>query len=216
MKTHTILVALILVMAVMPACTTTYTREGQVIPNDFAEASLAENHEVDFERERMEAVVKSVEYERGAKLLRNLQWLIAQKQLAVPAVTAYLDKSGPVARANLLYVLGFTRTPESTAALASHLNHKDRIVRFEAAAGLLHHGDATAVPVLIDFLDSPDRRLRYKAIEALKERTGRDLGYQFALDQESRQEAVGRWRSWWAREKDRLMYRPVPATARQP
>ena len=104
---------------------------------------------------------------------------------------------------------GATTLMLSTAALTAHMHHKDKIVRYEAAAGLLNHGDTTAVPVLVDFLDHPDRRLRYKAIQVLKKSTGRDFDYQFAAPAESRAIAINKWRAWWSREKQRLMYRPT-------
>ena len=199
---------LIAVPFVLGGCTTTYTRDGKEIPADFAEASLAENSYVDAETKRIESVVDSIEYERGSALLRNLQWLIAQKELAIPSITDHLADGGIRTKANLLYVLGFTRTEESTAALASHMHHKDSIVRYEAAAGLLNQGDMTAVPVLIGFLDDADRRFRFKAIQILKGQTGHDFNYRFGADKESRQPSINRWKAWWSKEKERLMYRP--------
>lgn len=190
------------------ACTTTYKRDGQDIPADFAEASLSETEAVDINKERIDTAVKSIEFERGTALLQNLQWLIAQKDLAIPSLTERLPQGDLRTKANLLYVLGFTRTEESTAALVAHMNHKEDVVRYEAAAGLLNHGDTTAVPVLVDFLGSSDRRLRFKAIQILKQEIGQDFGYRFSADKESRQASIEQWRAWWNKQKKQLMYRP--------
>ncbi len=203
------ILVLSLVAILLGACTTTYTRDGQGVPADFAEASLADSEPIDVEKKRIESAVAAVEVERGANLLRNLQWLIAQKDLAVPYVAERLKNTNIRTKASLLYVLGFTRTAESTAALASHMNHGDAIVRYEAAAGLLNQGDMTAVPVLVDMLNSPDRRFRFKAIQVLEANTGHHFNYQFSADKETRQAAINKWQKWWDQEKKRLMYRPV-------
>ncbi|MFT7616836.1 MAG: hypothetical protein ACI97A_000466 [Planctomycetota bacterium] len=203
---------LVLVVLMAPfflgACTTSYKRDGKDIPADFAEASLEETDAVDFDKERIDSAVEAVGFERGPSLLQNLQWLIAQKDMAVPAVAAHLPEGDLRTKANLLYVLGFTRTEESTAALVAHMNHEEDVVRYEAAAGLLNHGDTTAVPVLVDFLDNKDRRFRFKAIQILKQEIGKDFGYQFSADQETRQASIGKWQDWWSKQKKQLMYRP--------
>ncbi len=203
-----LLATLSLVLA--SACTTTYTRDGVEMPREYVEAMEARKDKdpVDVNIVRINAVVEAVSYERGPKLLRSLQWLIAQRELALPIIIEHLEGLDIRSRAHLLYVLGFTRTKESTAALAANMHHSDEIVRFEAASGLLSHGDTTAVPVLISYLESDDRRFRYKAIEVLKKVLGQDFDYEFAAPAEIRNVAVGRWRSWWESEKSRLMYRP--------
>ncbi|MCB9832459.1 MAG: HEAT repeat domain-containing protein [Planctomycetes bacterium] len=204
------LALIVLVFLAATACTTSYTRDGVELPKDYGEALEAQDQSTapDYDEVRITAAVESVPYERGPELLRVLQWLISMRELAVPVVLDHLDKSDLRSRAQLLYVLGFTRTPESSAALVAHLGHADEVVRFEAAAGLLNHGDTTAVPVLIEFLDSQDRRFRYKSIEALRKVLGQDFGYEFAAPAEIRNVSISRWRDWWASEKTRLMYRP--------
>lgn len=158
---------------------------------------------------RIASAVDSVGFERGPKLLQTLQFLIDQRQLAIPHVVAALPKASPRAQASYLYVLGFTRTPESHQALVDHLDASDIIVRYEAAAGLMAQGDMTAVPALIKFLDSDDRQMRYKAIESLRAGTGKDFGYQFAAPEDLRSASIVQWESWWKSERDRLMVRPA-------
>lgn len=196
-------------MITLSACQTTYIKNGQeVSESEILDPESASSDKPLVHEKRIESVINSVGYDRGPVLLRDLQWLAEQKTLAVPQVVAALERADARTKANLLYVLGFTRTPESTAALAAHLGSEVAVVRYEAAAGLLQHGDTTAVPVLVDFLENDDKRLRYKAIEALRGNTGRDFGYRFSAPEELRNVSVNRWRGWWKTEKERLMYRP--------
>lgn len=158
---------------------------------------------------RIEEAVDAVAFERGPKLLANIQFLIAQKQLAVEPILTVLPNSSARARACYLYILGFTRTPESHQALVDNIGHDDVVVRYEAGAGLLSQGDLSGVPILITLLDHEDRQMRYKAIEALRSGTGKDFGYQFAAPDDVRTASIVKWSKWWDNEKARLMVRPA-------
>ena len=211
-----------LVLALIPACTTTVYKDGVDVT---AEEEARRQSEKEAQKPstaleiRIAETVEALGYDHGSKLLRDLQFLVAQKELAVEPILAMLPRADLRSRANLLYVLGFVRTPDTTQALTDHLGHADAAVRFEAAAGLLNHGDGTAVPILVDFLESPDKRVRYKAIESLRSAVGLDFGFNFQADEDTRAVAVGKWRNWWKIEKERLMYRPwseKPASAQEP
>lgn len=159
--------------------------------------------------DRIAAVVEALPLQRGQKLLHAMQYLIAKKQLAVEPIVKALEGSDARTRANFLYVLGWINGAESRQALVDNLNYPDVAVRFEAAAGLLQHGDAGGTPHMIDLLESEDRQVRFKAIESLKASTGKEFGYVFAADGEARVLAVQKWRDWWRSEKSRLMVRPA-------
>lgn len=196
-------------MAALCGCVTeTYIDDQKVDdPERYEAAEKGDKKGFDLQDKKIEAAVEAVNAERGSKLLQTLQWLVAQKQLAHPAIFAALPEASTRARANLLYVLGYTKSEDARRVLAEHLGDKDEVVRYEAAAGLIMQGDMAAVPILIDFLGSKDRQMRYKAIESLRSATGRDFGYQFAASAEARGESVAKWSDWWGREKGRLMRR---------
>lgn len=202
-------------VAALSSCQTTFYKDGREVPaSEILEPESASADKPKIYEKQIEAVIDSVGYDRGTALLRDLQWLAEQKELAVPFVVEALERADVRTQANLLYVLGFTRTPEATSALTGHLASDAAVVRYEAAAGLLQHGDTTAVPVLVDFLESGDKRLRYKAIEALRQGVKQDFGYSFSAPEELRNVSVARWRGWWQDEKERLMYRPWSEDAR--
>ena len=179
--------------------------QGRHLPDEPEEASIEDR--VDVQKIQVESVIASIAVDRGPKLLRDLQWLIRMKGMATPIIVATLPDSTPQVRSNLLYVLGFDPSPESSTALKSYLGDPDDATRYEAAAALLHHGDYSATPILISFLESNNRHMRFKAVEVLRETTGREFGYSFSEAASLRADAVQRWKSWWEVEKRRLMRR---------
>lgn len=56
-------------------------------------------------------------------------------------------------------------------------------------------GDRSALPVLVDGLDSSDPAIRFYSFDALRRLTGRDYGYAWKLDEPDRREAVRQWRA---------------------
>ncbi len=199
------------VLVLSSACTTTYKQNGEEVSEAYVNSvEEGENPStVDIHDQKIATVIESVSLDRGSALLRDLQWLIAQKELAQKPILEALPSADDRTRANLLYVLGFLRSAEVLDTLRDNLAHRDPAVRFEAAAGLLQQGDLAAIPTMVGFLESDDRRFRYKAIQVLRETTGRDFGYSFSAPEELRNASVSQWKAWWGAEKERLMFRPA-------
>ncbi len=193
------------------ACTTTYKQNGTEVSEAYVNSvEEGENPStLDIHDQKIATVIESVSFDRGSSLLRDLQWLIAQKELAEKPILEALPNVDDRTRANLLYVLGFLRSPDVLDTLRDNLGHRNPAVRFEAAAGLLQQGDLAAVPTMVSFLENDDRRFRYKAIQVLRESTGRDFGYSFSAPEELRNASVTQWKKWWGAEKKRLMFRPA-------
>ena len=63
-----------------------------------------------------------------------------------------------------------------------------------------------AVPTAIRMLEDEDAANRGFAIAVLKQVTAVDLGFRAAAAENERKAAVGRWRTWWRRNKGRDMY----------
>lgn len=78
--------------------------------------------------------------------------------------------------------------PEAVSLLASRADADPDIdVRLKALKELGSLGDAAAVPVLARALEDPDPAVQYRAVGALKDVSGRDLG-----------DDVNAWRTWAA------------------
>ena len=151
----------------------------------------------------------------GTRLLQIMQEIIAYKQLALNPVIAALPAADVRTQANLLYILGFVGGGKAHDAVIPHLKSKDAGVRFESAVALLTMGDWGGVPTLLTFMESSDRRHRFKASEALKQVVKKDLGFQFDAPLPEREQALARWRGWWSGQREALISGkkpPKPAT----
>jgi HEAT repeat protein len=156
--------------------------------------------------ESVRARIARVERSSGNTLLKELQALIAYKELARAPILEVIDDVDVRTRANLLYVLGFIGGTETYQVLTRYVSDPDPVVRYESAAALLNMGDWSGIPVLIEFMDSPDRRMRYKAEAVLKETTKKDFGYSFNAPAPERERAVGMWKSWWQDQRREMIY----------
>lgn len=78
----------------------------------------------------------------------------------------------------------------------------ERVRAIRAAAW---SGDRSAMPALIDRLDDEDAVVRFAAINVLSQMAGRRFGYKAGADEQTRGQAVARWRRFMrqqAAEKD--------------
>lgn len=85
----------------------------------------------------------------------------------------------------------------------------DPAMRLEAIASAGESRDPSAVPDLIEQLESTDPGARLLAIRALERITGETFGYDYAAPLWERAEAVDRWRRW-AHQPGHLSATPDP------
>lgn len=201
--------AVLIVALMLGACQTTVTRGGVELTEEEIEQldAVEESEPMDFVSEKVKAVVEKLDLRHGSLLLRDIQYLVSLKELAVEPVTEAMPSVSARSRANLVYVLGFSKSAEAHEAVVSALGDDDEIVRFEAAAALMQQGDLSAIPRMIGYLDSSEPQYRYKAIQALRLATNRNFDYHFSASPEVRARAVTAWQAWWDGEKARLMTR---------
>ena len=77
------------------------------------------------------------------------------------------------------------------------LTSKDPRAQTEWIADAVTKKDWSAIPGLIELLDSSDPAERLVAIGALRSITGEDFGYRIADPPAIRGQAVDRWAAWW-------------------
>ncbi|MEE9395097.1 MAG: HEAT repeat domain-containing protein [Planctomycetota bacterium] len=189
------------------ACTSTVTQDGITLTDEQAAKLDQPIVKINAMEERIKKSLAALDYRRGSALLREIQFLVKIRELAVPQIVERIPESAPRTQASMLYVLGFARSGPAGETLVRYLDDEDNVVRYEAAAGLLHHGDMAAIPVLMNFLEAKDKPFRYKAVQALRQGTGKNFGYEFSAPAATRHAALQRWQSWWEGEKGRLMVR---------
>lgn len=125
-------------------------------------------------------------------------------RVAILGVAAEFDTPGAVAickgaledpdervRTKACEVWGKRGGPEAVALLAARFDADTDIdVRLRALRELGRLGDDTAIPALARALENPDPAVQYRAVAALKQVSGRDLG-----------DDVNLWRAWAADPK---------------
>ncbi len=150
--------------------------------------------------------ISRLPYQRGPALLAELEALVAYREFALPIIEEQLETVDTGTKANLLYVVGFCRSPESHRILSRYVGSPESAVRFEAAAGLVQHADWSAVPLLLDFMRADDKKLRYKSFQVLRETTQQDFGYRFDAPDSVRAASMKGWDAWWATRRGKLIY----------
>ena len=89
-------------------------------------------------------------------------------------------------------------TPKEEPSLTAHDPHAQNAW----IANAVNSGDWTAVPGLIELLDSSDPAERLVAIGALRSITGQDHGYRIADPPALRGQAADRWTDWWKQKEE--------------
>lgn len=95
------------------------------------------------------------------------------------------------------------------------LDADDPVLKIPAIVDAAEPDGLYELKKLIDALEHRDEAVRLFAIEALKARTGSDLGFRPHDPPEERAEAVSRWRRWLA-EQAATEARSTPPGKREP
>jgi HEAT repeat protein len=198
-----LLAACIVVPFALSACVSeTIGPSGEVV----AEAEVGGKTPLEAAEERVDALLDALAQSSGKDLLGVLDRLTAYKEIALGPIRRRMETADPRTRSHLVYLLGRIGGNEAHRMMAARLADKDAVVRFESAAALLERGDLAGVPVLMKSLRDPDRKMRFKAFEALRSFTKQDFGYDFAADEARRETAAAAWDAWWAKTRAELLY----------
>lgn len=81
-------------------------------------------------------------------------------------VTRALTADDPLTRKHAIYMLGMTGNPDCMEIFIRALRDPEKAVRAQATLALVNLGTAASGP-LINLLDDPDWKVRYRAAEAL-------------------------------------------------
>jgi len=76
------------------------------------------------------------------------------------------------------------------------LNNPEITVRVTAIKWAADNKNPKAIPILVGLLENEDRSVRFYSIQALKEITGTDNGYNYRSNATSRSAAVTRWKEY--------------------
>jgi len=149
-------------------------------------------------------VVKEVRNLSGEPLYERLRQLVAYDVFSVDEVTKLCRDPNPRLRSNAMWVLGQIGDPNYEdierrilTALRRGSRDADRIVRYEAASGLLLHNHWDAIPILLEGLADPEPGISHNCNVVLTQVTSRNFGFDIDAPPEERMAAVQRWRDWY-------------------
>lgn len=182
---------------------------GELLAEDSAEDGKSPLEQAE---ERVRAHLAVLERSTGKDLLGVVDRIVSYKEIALRPIAERMETGDSRVRSLLVYVLGRIDGTYAHAQLTARLSDPDPVVRFEAASALVDDADLSGVPLLVKALREPDRKLRFKAIEALRRLTKQDFGYDFAADEPGRERAVAAWDSWWAKTRAELLYVGAPGS----
>jgi hypothetical protein len=133
-------------------------------------------------------------------VLAGLCALAVRKAALDPAFAATLTDPEPARRAAAGYVLGRAGLAKDCEAVRRLLRDTDPRVRLQAAQGLVHAQDKTAVPVLVGLLERDQDRLLHGPAEEVLRRLARDDAPAISVSADSateRRKARDAWAAWW-------------------
>jgi hypothetical protein len=79
---------------------------------------------------------------------------------------------------------------------APNIADPDPTVKIAGIKQAVAKRDRSALPALVQELDSDDPAVRLYAMEALERIAGERFGYEYYLDEEQRKPSLARWREW--------------------
>ena len=87
------------------------------------------------------------------------------------------------------------------ANLYQKFQAEDPSLRIEAALEAARAGDPKALPYLVDRLEDSEPDVRFFSFQALKELTGKTMGWKYYGRPALRAVAVSKWRQWLRQER---------------
>ena len=96
----------------------------------------------------------------------------------------------------VVLVVSGCSSPFNRKVVFSDLESQDPAVRIRAIKWAVDNSVRSAVPHLVDSLQSEDEAVRFYPIEALRRITGTDCGYDYKTRPDRRAAAVKRWREF--------------------
>lgn len=181
----------------LPSCVT----EGPPPPDEEEQETTGPLEHVEA---KIAQIISQMHNQSEDGLFRSAQLLRRYGELSLGPIGEAMEEANPRTRSVLLWATGFIGAEGGSARKGARelalpwLADPNPAVSYEAAAALAEMGDWSGVPRLLSWLDSPDRKARYKAIDVLQRIAGDDFGYDFAAAGPIRAPAVARWQEWWS------------------
>ena len=176
-----------------PACVTTDEHQHATSNSRWLEPSAGLRQKIDDELARLP-------WTHGVERVEQIQWFAGVGEPAYDALLKLCEDKRPDVAASAVAALGATgdsRLVEPLHAIEWQATG-DRALEFEKARAFARLGDWSRVDVLIRGLEDESLWARSWSIQALREATGQDLGFDPKSDADQRAVGVAKWRAWSA------------------
>jgi hypothetical protein len=122
---------------------------------------------------------------------------VPSERVAIAAIQAGKRLMGQKAGwQQLLVVIAGTLASCRAPRPAPNVADPDPQVKIAGIKQAAERKDRSALPALVDSLDSDDPAVRFFAIAALERFAGTRFGYEYYWEQDERKESLARWREW--------------------
>jgi HEAT repeat protein len=143
-------------------------------------------------KQRLQARVDNIKYQKGTTLVSNLERIAAYGDMAIPVCLEGLKDENAMTRMGCAYVLGRIGNTQVVPDLQAALDDKVAFVRYEVASQLGTLGSRAGYRVLVAGLSDANIRYRFKCFEALHQLTG----HSHNATPERREVSVEQWNAW--------------------
>lgn len=151
-------------------------------------------------RQQIDDQIKRLPWTHGAERVEQISWFATVGEPAYEQLLVLCADPRADVAASAVAALGATRDSRLVDSLRAvkWTAGDDRALRYERARCFVRLGDWAQLGALIDGLAEEDAWARAWCLSALREVTGQDLGFDPRADAPEREQALERWRSWYA------------------
>jgi HEAT repeat protein len=151
-------------------------------------------------RAKLDDEIARLPWTHGIERVEQIQWLAGVGEPAYDALLELCEDPRPDVAASAVAALGATGDSRLVEPLhaVEWTAPSDRALEFEQARAFARLGDWSRVDVLIGGLEDDTMWARAWSIQALREVTGQDLGFDPKGDAQQRAASVVKWRAWLA------------------
>ena len=150
-------------------------------------------------RQQIEDEAARLPWTRGFERLEQIRWFASVGEPGYPDILELAQDPRDDVAAAALAALGATLDRR----LVPHIRalpygpERNPDLMLERARTLVRLGDWSEIPVLIKGLSDERLYTRSLSVEALREATRENMGFDPRAQEDRRQQAINRWREWW-------------------
>lgn len=154
-------------------------------------------------KQKIDDAVARLPWTHGVERVEQIQWLAGIGEPAYDTLIELCADSRPDVAASAVAALGATGDSRLVEPLrkVEWATADDRALEYEKARAFARLGDWSRVDLLIAGLEDETLWARAWSVQALREATGQDFGFDPKAEPDQRAEAVAKWKAWSSSRK---------------